>query len=90
MSGAGLAKQYIRDASGKQVGVILSVDEYHTLLRLQKRPARRGSLPARPSTGSLYGILRHLGGSVASTAEMDETRHELWAAWDEGIETIWR
>jgi hypothetical protein len=84
MSDAGLVRQYIRDASGKQVGVILSVDEYQALLRLQKRPTRRDSVRAQASTGSLYGALRHLGGSVASTAEMDESRHELWAAWDRG------
>lgn len=82
MSDAGLARQYIRDASGKQVGVILSVDEYQALLRLQKRPTRRSVVQAQAAPGSLYGVLRHLGGSVASTAEMDESRRELWAAWD--------
>ena len=82
MSDAGLARQYIRDASGKQVGVILSVDEYQALLRLQKRPTRRSVVQAQATSGSLYGVLRHLGGSVASTAEMDESRRELWAAWD--------
>ncbi len=82
MSGTGLARQYIRDASGKQIGVILSVEEYQTLLRLQKRPVSRMTSLKQPTPGSLYGALRHLGGSVAPTTEIDETRRELWATWD--------
>jgi|GEM_PF-2597538 hypothetical protein len=82
MSNVGLARQYIRDASGKQIGVILPIEEYHALLRLQKRPIRRDSVRSQASAGSLYGVLCHLGGSVASTAELDETRRELWATWD--------
>jgi transcriptional regulator with XRE-family HTH domain len=35
-----------------------------------------------PETSSSSGALRHLGGQVASTDELDETRHELWSAWD--------
>jgi hypothetical protein len=51
-------------------------------VRLQKRPARRPHREAETALEPLYGALRHLGGAVASTAEIDEARRELWAAWD--------
>ena len=38
----GLTRQYIRDAGGKQIGVILPIDEYQALVRLQRKAMRRG------------------------------------------------
>ena len=82
MSSIGLTRQYIRDADGKQIGVILPIEEYQALVRLQPKAARR----ARPSTcvaeahlQSLCGALRHLGGTVAPTEDLDDTRRKLWA-----------
>ena len=86
MTSIGLTRQYIRDAGGKQIGVILPIEEYQALVRLQSKAARR----ARPSVHdaeahpqSLYGALRHLDGTVAPTEDLDETRRELWAVWDQ-------
>ena len=86
MSSIGLTRQYIRDAGGKQIGVILPIDEYQALVRLQPKAARRPRPSARVAEThpqSLYGALRHLSGTVASTEELDETRRELWAVWDQ-------
>jgi hypothetical protein len=78
-----MVRQYVVDTTGKQIGVILPIEEYQALVRLQGRPARRSRQDARRTAlEPLYGTLRHLGGVVASTAEIDETRRELWAAWD--------
>jgi len=82
MSNGGMVRQYVVDTTGKQIGVILPIEEYQALVRLQGRPARRSRQEARPALEPLYGALRHLGGVVASTAEIDEARRELWAAWD--------
>jgi hypothetical protein len=86
MSGSELTRQYIWDKNGRQIGVILSIEEYQALVRLQPKAERR----ARPSTRvaeahpqSLYGALRHLDGEVAPTEDLDDTRRELWAAWDQ-------
>jgi hypothetical protein len=83
MSDIGLTRQYIVDATGRQVGVILPIEEYQALVRLQKRPVRRPRQGAKPALEPLYGALRHLGGVVASTAEIDAARRELWADWNE-------
>jgi len=86
MSSTGLTRQYIRDAGGKQIGVILPIEEYQALVRLQPKAMRRVRPSARVAEThpqSLYGTLRHLGGTVASTEELDETRRELWAVWDQ-------
>lgn len=85
MSSIELTRQYIRDAGGKQIGVILPIEEYQALLRLQPKTSRRVhrlTRVAEASPKSLYGALRHLGGTVASTEDMDEARRNLWAAWD--------
>jgi len=84
MSDAGIVRQYVVDATGKQVGVILPIEEYQALVRLQGRPARRSRQGAKPALEPLYGALQHLDGVVASTAEIDEARRELWSAWDKG------
>ena len=85
MSSTGLTRQYIRDAGGKQIGVILPIEEYQALVRLQSKARRapQTSKLASVAPPSLYGALRHLGGTVASTEELDETRRELWAVWDQ-------
>jgi hypothetical protein len=86
MLSTGLTRQYIRDAGGKQIGVILPIEEYQALVRLQPKAMRRARPSARVAEThpqSLYGALRHLGGTVASTEELDETRRELWAVWDQ-------
>jgi hypothetical protein len=85
MSSTGLTKQYIRDAGGKQIGVILPIEEYQALVRLQPktRRASRSQRAVEAAPPSLYGTLRHLGGTVAPTEDLDETRRELWAAWDQ-------
>ena len=78
----GTPKRYIVDETGKQVGVILSIEEYQALIRLQRKPARRKRASAQPSSLSLYGALRHLGGSVAPTDELDADLRQLWLVWD--------
>lgn len=82
MSSVLMAKQYIVDATGRQIAVILPIEEYQALVRLQKKPARRVRSAAKLALEPLYGALRHLGGKVAPTAELDEARRELWAAWE--------
>jgi len=83
MSNSTVVRQYIVDTTGKQIGVILPIEEYQALVLLQKRPVRRLHREADTSRELLYGALRHLGGAVASTAEIDEARRELWSAWDQ-------
>lgn len=86
MSSTGLTRQYIRDAGGRQIGVILPIEEYQALVRLQPKTARRvrrSPKAAEEASPPLYGALRHLGGTVAPTEDLDETRRELWAAWDQ-------
>ena len=85
MSSTGLARQYIRDAGGKQIGVILPIEEYQALVRLQSKIRRvtRSSKVTEAAPPALYGALRHLSGVVAPTEDLDETRRELWAAWDQ-------
>ncbi|GAB4447878.1 MAG: hypothetical protein Fur0044_43720 [Anaerolineae bacterium] len=79
MSSAVLTKQYIRDITGKPIGVILPIEEYQALVQLQAEPASQGQ---GLSGASLYGVLRHLGGGVAPTETLDETRRELWSTWN--------
>lgn len=79
MSEVTLTKQYIFDAAGVPVGVILPIEEYNALTRENLLPGVKGKqLPQSP----LYGALRHLKGTVASTEEIDETLRELWSSWD--------
>ena len=49
MSSTTLTRQYIRDAGGKQIGVILPIEEYQALVRLQPKAARRTGRSARPA-----------------------------------------
>lgn len=79
MSSAVLTKQYIRDITGKPIGVILPIEEYQALAQLQ---AESTSQRQEPTGASLYGVLRHLGGGVAPTETLDETRRELWSTWN--------
>lgn len=85
MSSTGLTRQYIRDAGAKQIGVILPIEEYQALVRLQPKARRvpRSQQASGAAPPALYGALRHLGGTVAPTGDLDETRRELWAAWDQ-------
>jgi len=76
-----MVRQYIVDGAGKQLGVILPIEDYQALVRLQGKPARRPRTLA-PVLEPLYGALSHLEGAVASTVELDEARRELWSAWD--------
>lgn len=78
MSSAVLTKQYILDAKGKPIGVILPIEEYNALARKAKPLNQDDSSSQSP----LYGALRYLGGAVAPTEVLDETRRELWSAWD--------
>ena len=76
MSSTGLTRQYIRDAGGKQIGVVLPIEEYQALVRLQPKAARRPRQSAHDAEAhpqSLYGALRHLGGTVAPTEDLDDT-----------------
>ena len=82
MSNSAVVRQYIVDTTGKQIGVILPIEEYQALVRLQAGFTRQPRRGARPALEPLYGVLRDLGGTVAPTAEMDAIRRELWAAWD--------
>ena len=82
MSNSAVVRQFIVDTTGKQIGVILPIEEYQALVRLQAGFTLRPRLRTRPALKPLYGVLRDLGGTVAPTAEMDAIRRELWAAWD--------
>lgn len=75
MSGITLTKQYIRDAAGQLIGVILPIEEYQALKQSWTEPVTQLEPPGQ----SLYGILRHLGGTIAPTEILDETRRECWA-----------
>jgi len=91
MARIGLTRQYIRDADGKQIGVILPIEEYQALVRLQPKAARRGRPSAHDAEAhpqSLYGALRHLGGTLAPTEDLDETRRKFWAVWDQSDRTF--
>ena len=81
MAGTTLTKQLILDAAGKPIGVILPIEEYQALMRAQKGDASAG---CKPIQASLYGILRSLGGCVASTESLDRARRALWPVWDQG------
>jgi hypothetical protein len=78
MAKSTLVKQYILDAQGQSIGVILPITEYEELL--QRRLDHSDHHPERAR--SLYGALHHLGGKVAPTQELDESRRELWSAWN--------
>ena len=68
-----ITKQFILDTNGNPIGVILPIEEYRGLVAYdsQKRPKEQQAL---------LGALEHLGGSVASTEEIDATLKELWIA----------
>lgn len=79
ITGVTLTKQYIQDSTGKTIGIILPIEEYRTLTQAQTHPVDQNKQPARVT---LYGVLRHLGGVIAPTEILDETRRELWSVWD--------
>jgi hypothetical protein len=76
-----LTKQYIQDSPGKPIGIILPIEEYRALTQAQANTVDQNSQPARVT---LYGVLRHLGGAIAPTEILDETRRELWSTWNRG------
>ena len=79
MSTMTLTKQYIFDDTGNPIAILLPIAEYYQLIKSQlDKITTQQEEPPHP----LYGALRHLGGTVASTEELDEARHELWAAWE--------
>jgi hypothetical protein len=86
MSSTILTRQLILDASGKPIGVILSIEEYRELVGSIEKSAAPDQLepgvPHLHPSRSLYGALSGLGGKVASTECIDQDLHELWAAWD--------
>jgi hypothetical protein len=71
-----LTKQYIRDADGNPIGIILPIEEYR---RLTRASSQAGSLP---QDSPLLGALSYLGGEVAPTETLDETIREMWSSWD--------
>lgn len=73
---APLAKQFLLDATGKPIAVLLPIEEYEALVEAQPNKQEAGA------PRSLYGALSHLEGTVAPTEELDETLRELWSAWD--------
>ena len=75
----GTEPQYVIDASGKRVAVILPIEEYEALVH--ERESASGQPPKRKQ-GSLFGALRHLGTLDVTSEEIDEARRELWSAWD--------
>jgi hypothetical protein len=80
MTTATLTKQFIFDAYGTPIGVILPIEDYEALV---KPRADRVSPKSRHSYVSpLLGALRDLSGEVASTEEMDAALEELWSTWD--------
>jgi len=79
MSGATLTRQYILDANGKPIGIILPIEEYRELTQGRDVEAIESSQSAPQS---LFGVLRHLGGHVADTGSLDEARRALWKSWD--------
>lgn len=86
MSTMTLTKQYIFDDAGDPIAVLLPIAEYYKLIKpvLTQEVSQLDKITGQQKQPDhpLYGALRHLGGSVASTEELDETRRELWAAWD--------
>ncbi len=73
--------QYIVDATGKRVAVILSVEEYEALLKRSEPGGEEN--PGLGSGHSLFGALRHLGTTDSSPEAIDEARRELWGDWGE-------
>ena len=61
MSNSEIVRQFIVDTTGKQIGVILPIEEYQALVRLQAGFTRRPRLRTRPALKPLYGVLRDLG-----------------------------
>jgi hypothetical protein len=89
MSDATLTRQFILDASGKPIGVILPIEEYQELVQAIEGCTASTDQPkpnvlSRPSSRSLYGVLRRLGGQVAGTDGLDQALRDLWSAWDKG------
>jgi hypothetical protein len=92
MSETTLTRQFILDASGKPVGVILPIEEYQELVKaVEESTVSTGQIKSdalsRPSSRSLYGVLRRLGGQVAGTEGLDQALRDLWSAWDKGEES---
>ena len=76
-----LTKQYILDVHGVPIGVILPIEQYESLT---KTPIAVDQNAQQTAVSPLFGALRSSEGGVASTVEIDETRQELWSAWDTG------
>jgi hypothetical protein len=82
MATATLTKQFILDVSGVPIAVILPIEDYEALVK-----SRVDSTPAklRNYCSPLFGALRHLGGEVASTEEIDADLKKLWSSWDQEL-----
>lgn len=76
-----LTKQFIVDASGMPIGVILPIEDYEALIETKPQRVIKKSQTSR---SPLYGALRHLGGAVASTEDIDASLREMWSTWDDG------
>lgn len=79
MAEVALTKQYILDTAGVPIGIILPIEEYNALTKSKPLPGVKGKQLAQ---SPLYGALRHLKGTVASTEDIEETLRELWSSWD--------
>ena len=71
--------QYVVDATGKRVAVILPIAEYEALVQRGEPIATVSPASERVS---LFGALRHLGTLDVSDEEIDTARRELWGDWD--------
>jgi hypothetical protein len=80
MAISSLTKQYILDASGVPIGVILPIEDYQALITAKsKRVMKKPEAFQSP----LFGALRYLGGAVAPTEEIDSTLKEMWSTWND-------
>lgn len=75
-----LTKQYILDAHGSPIGVILPIEQYEVLIQ-SKEVSRHEQQEVTVSP--LFGALQPLAGDVAPTAEIDQALDELWSTWNE-------
>ena len=79
MSDTVLIKQYILDANGAPIGVILPIDQYELLTQSQGASRQERQ---KPAISPLFGALRSSAEEVAPTLDIDEALDQLWSAWD--------
>lgn len=80
MTTGALTKQFIVDASGTPIGVILPIEDYQALIKTKSDNVIK---KAQPTQSPLYGALRQLDGAVASTEDIDAALKEMWSTWDD-------